>query len=516
MATQLVWFKRDLRVHDHAPLAQAARRGPCLCLYLYEPELLQSPEFDASHLEFINQSLAELDRELRARGAALVTRVGEATAVLEQLQREFAFEALWSHQETGNRITYDRDRRVAAWARRHAVVWNQLPNHGVFRRLDSRDGWARRWEALMTQPVVSAPAQVAGVAGVGSQGIRAAAALGLAASERVEAVSGGEAIAHATLESFLQQRGVNYRADMSSPVQGWNGCSRLSPYLAWGNLSIRQVVQASRRRSAELKELRARGEEIDRRWLPSLNSFSQRLHWHCHFIQKLEDEPGIEFHNMNRAFDGLREDAFDGQRFQAWCAGQTGYPMVDACMRALARGGWVNFRMRAMLVSFASHHLWLHWRPTAQYLARLFLDFEPGIHFSQMQMQAGTTGINTVRIYSPAKQVVDQDPQGLFIRRYCPELEGVPDEFLAEPQHMPAAVQRRAGCRIGKDYPAPIVDHASAYREARERIHAVKRSAEARRLAGQVYEKHGSRRRPARRTAKRERSGGADTRGVHD
>lgn len=515
MATQLVWFKRDLRVHDHAPLVQAARSGPCLCLYLYEPELLQSAEFDASHLVFINQSLAELDRELRSRGATLVTRVGEATKVLEQLHREFAFATIWSHQETGNRITYDRDRRVAAWVRDHGVAWNELPNHGVFRRLDSRDGWARRWEALMAQPMSAAPARIPGVAGARSDGVRDAAALGLAASERVEAVTGGEAVAQATLSSFLQERGVNYRADMSSPLQGWRGCSRLSPYIAWGNISMRQVVQTTRQRSAELKALRARGKQIDRRWLSSLSSFSQRLHWHCHFIQKLEDQPSIEFHNMSRAFDGLREDAFDGQRFEAWCAGQTGYPMVDACMRALARGGWINFRMRAMLVSFASHHLWLHWRPTAQYLARLFLDFEPGIHFSQMQMQAGTTGINTVRIYSPAKQVVDQDPKGVFIRRYCPELEGVPDEFLAEPQRMPLAVQRRAGCRIGKDYPAPIVDHASAYREARERIHAVKRSAEARRLAGQVYEKHGSRRRPARRTAKRERSDSAGRGGGH-
>ena len=516
MATQLVWFKRDLRVHDHAPLVQAARRGPCLCLYLYEPELLQSAEFDASHLVFINQSLEQLDRELRSRGATLVTRVGEATEVLEQLHREFAFEAIWSHQETGNRITYDRDRRVAAWARNRAVAWNELPNHGVFRGLDSRDGWARRWEALMTQPLVSAPLRIAGVTGVSSAGRCDPAAFGLPDSERVEAVCGGELVAQETLSSFLRERGVNYRADMSSPVQGWNGCSRLSPYLAWGNLSMRQVVQATRHRSAELKELRAQGEEIDRRWLLSLNSFRQRLHWHCHFIQKLEDEPAIEFRNMNRAFDGLREDAFDVQRFQAWCAGQTGYPMVDACMRALARGGWINFRMRAMVVSFASHHLWLHWRPTAQYLARLFLDFEPGIHFSQMQMQAGTTGINTVRIYSPAKQVMDQDPKGVFIRRYCPELEAVPDEFLAEPQRMPLALQRHVGCRIGKDYPAPIVDHASAYREARQRIQAVKRSAEARRLAAQVYEKHGSRRRPARRTAKRVRNASAGAGDAHD
>jgi deoxyribodipyrimidine photo-lyase len=293
MTTQLVWFKRDLRIADHAALTEAARRGPCVCLYVYEPELLHSAEFDASHLVFINQSLRELDAALRGRGARLVTRVGEVTAVLDRLQRSCQFGTLWSHQETGNRITYERDRRVAAWTRSRGVVWRELPNHGVFRRLANRDGWARRWESLMSQPLLPPPTCVPDVNAVRSAGIRAPEALGLAPSKRVDAVAGGESVAFATLDSFLQRRGVNYRADMSSPVQGWNGCSRLSPYLAWGNLSLRQVVQAVRRRSAELKELRALGKDIDRRWLPSLSSFSQRLHWHCHFIQKLEDEPDI-------------------------------------------------------------------------------------------------------------------------------------------------------------------------------------------------------------------------------
>ena len=101
-------------------------------------------------------------------------------------------------------------------------------------------------------------------------------------------------------------------------------------------------------------------------------------------MQKLEDEPEIEFRNFNRAYDGLREDEFNDEYFEAWCHGRTGYPMVDACMRALHQTGWINFRMRAMLVSFASYHLWLHWRQPALYLARLFLDYEPGIHYSQI------------------------------------------------------------------------------------------------------------------------------------
>ena len=441
---QIVWFKRDLRVEDHEALGSAAGHGPVLPLYIVEPDLWRQPDSSARQWAFYRECLDALRDALAALGQPLVIRRGDAACVLRDLVRSHAVTGVWSHQETGNAWSYRRDERVRAYLAERSIAWHELPQNGVVRRLASRDGWSRRWEARMSEPRVVPPAALLTLAGITPGELPGPAELGLAADPCPGRQPGGRRAGLERLGSFLNSRGESYHTGMSSPVTAWDACSRLSPYLAWGNLSIRQVVQASRRRSAELKELRARGEETDRRWLPSLNSFSQRLHWHCHFIQKLEDEPAIEFHNMNRAFDGLREDAFDVQRFQAWCAGQTGYPMVDACMRALARGGWINFRMRAMLASFASHHLWLHWRPTAQYLARLFLDFEPGIHFSQMQMQAGTTGINTVRIYSPAKQVLDQDPKGVFIRRYCPELEAVPDEFLAEPQRMPLAVQRRA------------------------------------------------------------------------
>ncbi|MEM1181388.1 MAG: FAD-binding domain-containing protein, partial [Acidobacteriota bacterium] len=320
-----------------------------------------------------------------------------------------------------------------------------------------------------------------------------------------KAQSGGEERAQRVLRSFLWERGENYRAEMSSPVEGWNGCSRLSPHLAFGSLSLRQVYQTARARRDELKA--GPTDEVTKRWGGSISSFLSRLRWHCHFMQKLEDEPAIEFRNMNRAFDALRPLEPDPERFAAWKDGQTGYPMVDACMRCLHRTGWINFRMRAMLASFSSYHLWQHWRQPAIYLARQFLDFEPGIHYSQFQMQSGVTGINTVRVYSPAKQVKDQDPQGLFIRRWVPELEAVPEKYLPEPHTMPELTQQMASCRIGTDYPAPIVDHREAYRAARERIFAVRKTAHAKEEAARVYLKHGSRKRP-RDTAGRRRSSG--------
>lgn len=496
MALQLVWLKRDLRIEDHAPLLEAASQGPVLVLYVYEDDMLREAEFDSSHLTFINTSLAELRGKLRSLGGELLLRRGEITVVLERLWLQYGFETLWSHRETGNQRSYERDKRVRVWADSHNLPWIERKQNGVIRRLKHRDGWAGRWLSEMEQPLVAAPTRLLCPPNEAPGELLSAEDLGLSRDTKAEAQQGGEERAHEVMESFLERRGVNYRADMSSPVAGWEGCSRLSPYLAWGNLSMRQVYHAQRARVLALKAHKADSFPVDARWFGSLQSFGGRLRWHCHFMQKLEDEPEIEFSNMSRVYDGLREENFNEQYFQAWCEGQSGYPMVDACMRALHACGWINFRMRAMLVSFASYHLWLHWRPTAVYLARHFLDFEPGIHFSQFQMQSGVTGINTVRIYSPAKQVLDQDPQGRFIRKYVPELAGVPDAWLAKPHRMPPLLQQSCGCEIGKHYPAPIVDHRVATRLAKDRLWAVRKQAEAKAEARRVYQKHGSRRRP--------------------
>ena len=517
---QLVWFKRDLRITDHAPLAQAAARGPVVALYVYEPELLRSAEFDACHLDFINQCLAELRDALAQRGCPLLLLTGTVPDVLQPLHQQLGIAALWSHEETGLEVTYARDRRVGDWCRIMGVPWHELPQTGVIRRLRSRDGWARRWDRRMAAATLAAPTHMTTAAALcnlaavaAANPMRSSVELGVAGNPRPQAWPGGESRAIHALHTFLNERGVNYRREMSSPTTGFESCSRLSPYLAWGAISMRTVHQACEARRRELRLARDVALAVDPRWFGSLQSFSGRLRWHCHFMQKLEDEPRIEFENFSRAFDGLRDDTPDEQRLQAWQAGQTGYPMVDACMRALHAGGWVNFRMRAMLVSFAAHHLWLHWRSFAPFLARQFIDFEPGIHYSQVQMQSGTTGINTVRIYSPVKQALDQDPQGLFIRQYVPELAPVPTSYLAQPQLMPGRLQARLGVHIGTTYPAPIVDHASAYRAARERIAAVRRSASARSEAQRVLARHGSRRSGSptprqRRTASRDNQPG--------
>ncbi len=503
---QCVWFKRDLRVDDHSPLARAARRGPLLALYVYEPDQLAAPECDASHLEFINRSLAELRAALRERGGELVLRTGRMPEVLAQLHAVHRFDTLWSHQETGLGLSFDRDRRVMRWCRENDVRWRELAQHGVFRGRSRRaEGWGRAWLERMTEPLHEAPLRIETVPLADPGALRSPASLGLGTSQRALAQPGGETRAHALLDDFFNGRGADYRAGMSSPVSASSACSRLSPHLAYGTLSMRRVLARTTLQAQRIESLRAAGRLDGRdplhdpRWPDALESFAKRLRWHCHFIQKLESEPEIEFRNMSRAYDGVREEDLDRwsvddrRRFDAWVHGQTGHPMIDACMRSLEATGWICFRMRAMLMSFASYDLWLHWRATAPVLARRFVDFEPGIHYAQCQMQSGTTGINANRIYSPQKQAREQDPDGHFIREWVPELEAVPLEYLAAPWTMPRSLQQRVGCWIGADYPAPIVDHEAAVREARRRLARVRQSDEARSEARRVYARHGSR-----------------------
>jgi deoxyribodipyrimidine photo-lyase len=459
----LVWFKRDLRVADHAPLAEAARCDATLALYIVEPQWIDSPECDAQHVQFARDGVLALRAALAAHGLPLLVRQGEAVAVLDALWQQLAFTHLFSHEETGPGWTYARDQRVAIWCRRRGVIWQEWPQNGVVRRLKSRDGWAERWQQRMDAPLVAAPARFRAAAALTPGDFPSLAALRLPPSRPTPAA--GECAARAVLDDFLQRRGDGYRFNLSSPARAEQGCSRLSPYLAFGMIGMRQVHQAS---SARIAALRATGEPQARSFARHLEAFAARLRWHCHFMQKLEDEPQIEFHNFSRAYDGLREAEFDRARFDAWREGRTGFPMVDACMRCLNATGWINFRMRAMLVSFAAYHLWLHWREPGLHLARQFLDFEPGIHWSQMQMQSGTTGINALRIYSPLKQQQDHDPRGEFIRRWVPEW----------------------GTR---DYPPPIVDERAALRHAKERIAAIRRSPAAREQAQAVQQRHGSR-----------------------
>jgi deoxyribodipyrimidine photo-lyase len=483
----VVWFKRDLRIDDHQPLLQALQRGPVLCLYIIEPSLWAAPDAARQHYDFLIESLRDLYRSLRDAGGRLHLVSGEVTGVLERLYRQSPFGHLYAHEETGNGLTFERDRAVARWCRAHAVSWHEIPQFGVVRRLPARDRWQQRREEFMAAPPVAAPAHVPSVVLPWSEPPPPLpAAVGLSDQTVPLRQRGGRQAGLYVLHEFLSERSNQYRGGISSPLSAPTACSRLSPYLAFGCLSLREVEHATRSFAERLPASASRQRS-------GLQAFISRLYWHCHFIQKLESEPSLEFENLHRGYDGLRENDWNSVHFSALTAGRTGWPLVDACVAMLRDCGWINFRMRAMLVSVAAYPLWLHWRPVGLWLARQFLDYEPGIHWPQMQMQAGTTGINVARVYNPIKQARDHDPRGHFVRRWLPHLRQVPDSWLFEPWRMPEELQKRQGLEPGVDIPEPLVDLEVATRLAKQKLFALRAQPEVNAAKAAIIEKHGSR-----------------------
>jgi deoxyribodipyrimidine photo-lyase len=508
----VVWFKKDLRLSDHAPLVWAAEQARLrghsaagvLALWVYEPDMWTQPDASARHLGFANECLSELQTHVASSGGTLLRVHGEMCQVLSQLKTALGPFTLVSHEETGNAWSYERDKAVARWCKDSGLEWREFASNAVVRALHARGGgrdrWSAHWAARMQAAPLDTPHNLPWVQlPVALQAMHcgelSSQQLGLQDADAPHRQKGGRSQVEGDLFSFLGHRGQNYRFEMSSPLTGADSCSRLSPHLAWGTLSVKEAVHATWARRSQLMAMPR--DERPTGFLASLKSFESRLHWHCHFIQKLESESAIEFRNVHRGFDNLRNEGVlqpeEETKLIAWATGCTGYPFVDACMRSLIATGWINFRMRAMLVSFASYHLWLHWRATGCHLARLFTDYEPGIHWSQFQMQSGVTGINTVRVYNPVKQSYDQDPDGVFIRTWLPELSSLAPEFIHEPWKAPVPPD---------NYPAPIVDLQTAARAAKERIYGKKAEKAVKDEARQVYQKHGSRN-PAREGVRR-------------
>jgi len=483
----LVWFKRDLRINDHAPMWHASNQGQLTCAYFIEPSLWACPDAATQHYQFILESLKDLRSELARLGLRLHVLAGEATDCLKRIDQQLPIDVIHSHEETGNGLTYTRDKAVKRWCTDNQIRWHEHRQFGVTRGPHNRDRWKSTWEDHCQKSLIP-PVREAKDSALPTQIIEipSGQSLGLEPHDPPQRQRGGRQRALATLEDFLSERSRQYRGGISSPLSAPTACSRVSAYLSYGCLSMREIYKTTQETVANLRP-------NERRQSLGLQSFVSRLYWHCHFIQKLEDEPELEFRNLHRGYDGLREQDWNEAHFEALKSARTGWPLVDACVVMLHQTGWLNFRMRAMLVSVAAYPLWLHWTGVGQWLARQFLDYEPGIHWSQMQMQSGTTGINVPRIYNPIKQAQDHDPAGRFVRHWLPPMRQVPDTWLLEPWQMPLNLQQSVGVTLGKDLPMPIVDFSRATREAKQRLFERRAQPQVRAAKPAIVKKHGSR-----------------------
>lgn len=452
----IVWLKRDLRLLDNEAIVNALNsKKRVLLLYCFEPILLNDPHYSERHWNFIKESIVDLNRELEAYNSKVLAVQADIIPTINQLLSKFQISDIYSHQETGILVTYERDKNFKRYCKNNLINWHENINNGVQRGLENRDGWNDMVDAFYAvEPLDFSPNEQQLLTIEEIETLESYFNItDLSTPEFTAFQKGGRTQGLRYLNSFFEERYTNYMFHISKPELARTSCSRISPYLSWGNLSVREVYH----QAYHLKKTSTRKK--------ALEAFMARLRWQTHFIQKFEMEHTMEEASVNRGFHKLKKSVSEHYK-TAWETGQTGYPLVDACMRCLNETGYLNFRMRALVVSFFTHNLWQPWQEATTHLSRMFLDFEPGIHFPQLQMQAGETGVNMLRIYNPAKNSLEHDPKASFIKKWVPELNDLDTPFAHQPYLMTEMEQQLFDFKLGKDYPKPIVDLEASRKKA--------------------------------------------------
>jgi len=457
MKTAIWWVRRDLRLADNQALTAALdQANQILPVFVLDPALMASPWVGEKRLAFLYDGLRALDHDLRQRGSYLVIRRGEPVRVLAGLRREIDADVILAEADFSP-YARERDQRAAMELPIEFMLGLTVHSPDDVVKADgspytvftpfSRAWRARAWPG---EPL-PAPRHIATPAAIESEDIPDTPRMPGSVPFRA-----GEAEAKRRLASFTRKALASYDEDRNQ--MALDGTSGLSPYLRFGMLSARQAVSAARQAAEMASDVRARR---------SAEAWLNELIWREFYIAVLYHHP----HARRTAFrPSLRRIPWinDREDFAAWAEGRTGYPVVDAAMRQLLQTGWMHNRARMITAMFLTKDLLVDWRWGERHFMQHLVDGDPASNNGGWQWAAGT-GTDAApyfRVLNPVLQGARFDPDGAYVRRFVPELAKVPAKYIHSPWTMPADVQRQVGCVIGKDYPAPLVDHKLARERA--------------------------------------------------
>ena len=458
MSTSILWFRRDLRITDHPALAAAAASEHVVPVFCFDTRLTGGRHASGPRTQFLLESLDDLEQSLRDRGSRLVVREGRPEHEIAVLAEETGAAAVHATADVG---PLARRRDTGVNDALSAVDVKLCLHPGLFAADDpsgivTRAGDAyrvfspyhRAWSRTRRRSPLATPSSLPRLpANVRLGKLPTLTELGLH-QEVGDPAPGGEVSGRARMEAFLRAPVRDYGSHHDLLAEA--GTSALSPYLHFGCVSAREL------------ELRLPGGS-------DAAEYRRQLCWRDFYAQLIRAFPTNAQDEYQDRIRGKIRWSDDQASFDAWCAGQTGYPIIDAAMRQLRCEGWMHNRGRLLVGSFLTKDLGIDWRWGEGWFMRMLIDGDEANNNGNWQWIA-SVGVDPQpvarRIYSPARQQAQYDPDGRYVRRYIPELENVPDRYLAEPWTMPDGVQQEADCVIGRDYPAPIVDHAAARREA--------------------------------------------------
>ncbi len=456
MTAAIWWVRRDLRLHDNDALTTAlATAGQVVPVFILDPTLLGSSYVGARRLAYLEASLRQLDADLQQRGSRLIVRQGNPRDVLSQLLAETGASAIHALADVSP-YAMRRDAAVAAQLplQLHPGL-TILPPGDVLTQSGApytvftpfRKAWQTRWDGQLRLPLQPAPDPIPTPAALFSLSLPSLSPLASSPLFPPGETAARQRLAHFGENGIYAYGQARHRLDIA-------GTSALSPYLRFGQLSPRLAAVAAMEAIDRAPDAAAR---------QGAEAWFSELIWREFYMHILYHFPHVHGGSFRRQYDGITWQN-DLQAFAAWQAGQTGYPVVDAAMRQLAQTGWMPNRARMMVASFLVKDLLIDWRWGERWFMQQLIDGDPAANNGGWQWTAGT-GTDAApyfRIFNPVTQGQKFDPQGTYVRCWLPELAQVPDQYVHAPWQMPAAVQHASRCRIGYDYPTPLVDHQQA------------------------------------------------------